>query len=1301
MKLYSSLFSVLFILSSGIILSQPSEWNHSGLGGGGAMFSPSISPFDNSSIYIASDMGGIYHSNDTGENWSLLDFNEIRANIESKINFTSSSNILYSVGNYPWPDERLPVKSIDGGTTWTELSGDPTDAETYYLYADPNSTQRVIISSYSELYFSSDGGASFNQVYSSSDLYIGGVFWDGNDIFVGCIDGLLVSHNGGISFSLENFNDEMPNNYGLLSMTGAKENGNIRLFCVARLKDDMWPALNPTDYWSTEADVFRLNYPDPNGWSRKNTGINNGDFPYFIDMAKDDIDIVYMAGATSSPNYQMVYKSTNGGNSWINTFQTANNQNISTGWMGDGGDLNWGWAESALGFAVSPNNPNNVIVTDWGFAHTTTDGGTSWQQTYVKSSDSNPAGSQTPNGLNYHSNGLEITSSWWLTWIDQDKIFASYTDLTGIKSENRGSTWNKNFSGNNYNSTYQVIKRPDNGKLFAAVSSVHDLYQSNYLEDGNIDAGSGEILQSTDDGVTWTTLHDFGHPVIWIALSPNDPNKMYASVVHSTLGGIFYSSNAGGSWVKLSNPPRTQGHPFNIQVLDDNTLVCSYSGRRDSNGDFTTSSGVFYSSNNGTTWSDRSHSDMFRWTKDIIIDPHDNTQNTWYACIFSHWGSYPNEVGGVMKTTDRGLNWTRLNSLYRVNSLTVHPDNPNISYITTETEGLWYSSDFSQATPSFIQLNYQFAQPMRSFFNPYDHDEIWVTSFGNGMRKGTTKSEKTYFVSTSGNNSNSGLNEAQAWRTITYAASSSSPVQPGDTVYIKAGNYGNEKVIFQTSGTETSEITFKGYQNTPGDHPNLNHSFGEPLDASIMPLLDGNNRASGEVAIVFYSQKYITLKNIQITNYEAGIDGWNASNITIDNITATSFGDINLEYNGKGITFSPHDNGANGNYNKLSNCFVENAAAEGYSVVGDHNELNNCTVYCNENTANAAMDYYILVVGDSNLINNCYAQRIGILDHDGHGIGFKGDCQSNIVKNSTAKNLGGGFYVRHRGCKYNTFENCKAYDLRGFLVRDGASNNTFTNCEAINNNSSVVFSDTGEDDGAQYTGRNNIFQNCIFRNTLENVIDFYYYDRESICDSNIFVNCVIDHSDYLFSCDRSNQDNMLVNCIITNVQNYSRTAQNQSTSYPLNIIIEYSNFYNNGFSAPPGTNITTFDPSYTDIINHDYHLQSNSQCINSGTIVNAPSVDFDSVPRPLLGNIDLGIFENGIFWNGNISNNWHTDGNWSNNIVPTNTSSVTIPNKNFYKYHPEVNSNAVLKRIYLNNTGKIIIKENIEFNVLE
>jgi hypothetical protein len=151
----------------------------------------------------------------------------------------------------------------------------------------------------------------------------------------------------------------------------------------------------------------------------------------------------------------------------------------------------------------------------------------------------------------------------------------------------------------------------------------------------------------------------------------------------------------------------------------------------------------------------------------------------------------------------------------------------------------------------------------------------------------------------------------------------------------------------------------------------------------------------------------------------------------------------------------------------------------------------------------------------------------------------------------------------------------------------------------------------------------------------------------------------------------------------------------------LNAIFEYSDFYNNGFLAPSGTSIYTFNPQFVDIANHDYHLQSSSQGIDVGTEDDAPDTDFDGVPRLLLGGVDLGIYEYGIWWNGNISHDWHMAGNWSNGQVPTLTNSVTIPLPTFYQYYPKVNNNASIQRIYLNHLSKLEINATAVLNVLE
>jgi hypothetical protein len=421
----------------------------------------------------------------------------------------------------------------------------------------------------------------------------------------------------------------------------------------------------------------------------------------------------------------------------------TNNQNVFTGWAGNGGDRDWSYGAGALGLTVAPNDSSKVCYTDLGFSHISTNGGGFWKQAYVNPADQNLTNALITKGRNYHGIGLEDTSCWTMAWADSNHIVAGYTDIKGAISSDAGSSWSFGYTGDNFNTMYCCFKHPASGILYAAVSSVHDMYQSTHLKDSAIDTGTGAILYSTNQGVTWLTLHSTTNIAMWVAPDPNNTNRLYASVANSTNGGIYVLSNiqsgATATLTKLAAPTNTEGHAFNILVLNDGTLVCTYSGRINSSGAFTKSSGVFVSTNFGASWINRSHTNMTYWTKDIVIDTNDPAQNTWYVGVFSGYGGPPNGLGGLYKTTNRGVSWTWLNSLDRVESCAINPLNSNELYLTTEVDGMWISTNINAATPTFTQIAaYPFRQPERIFFNPFNPTEIWATSFGHGLRVGST-----------------------------------------------------------------------------------------------------------------------------------------------------------------------------------------------------------------------------------------------------------------------------------------------------------------------------------------------------------------------------------------------------------------------------------------------------------------------------------------------------------------------------------------------------------------------------------
>jgi hypothetical protein len=60
-------------------------------------------------------------------------------------------------------------------------------------------------------------------------------------------------------------------------------------------------------------------------------------------------------------------------------------------------------------------------------------------------------------------------------------------------------------------------------------------------------------------------------------------------------------------------------------------------------------------------------------------------------------------------------------------------------YLTTEVNGLWYCQNLRSPSPAFSLVDsYPFRHPERVFYSPFDTSALWVTSFGAGLRIGST-----------------------------------------------------------------------------------------------------------------------------------------------------------------------------------------------------------------------------------------------------------------------------------------------------------------------------------------------------------------------------------------------------------------------------------------------------------------------------------------------------------------------------------------------------------------------------------
>ncbi|MBN1611822.1 MAG: hypothetical protein JW940_34640 [Polyangiaceae bacterium] len=687
----------------------------------------------------------------------MLPFRTLEGGRLSQFRFTADPSIVYAV-NLPWPPLGPPalVKSSDGGLTWNAPVASRYAADSpYYLFVDPRSSTRLLCSDYRHLYFSSDGGQSFTQVHATrreGGLLVSGAYFGGRDIYVATNDGVLASHDNGLSYAPDASLDAgLPEDESIVSFASAEQNGRVRFLAVTfRNRDIHGHATVTADTTAGDLDLFSNMYRltlGQSGWIPASSGLAPNEKLAMVAMSPDDVDVAYAAGGARIPAAEdpdagmapVIVKTVDGGTTWRSTFLSEHNANIATGWSGDHGDMGWHFGEYALGLAVSAHDPDRVVFTDLGFVHVSSDGGAHWRQAYVHSADQNPIGRDTPKSHFYRSNGVEQTSGWWLTWSDRNTLFASLTDIRSAFSRDGGVSWTRDANnGLTLNTTYHVVVDQRTGRLYAATSSVHDIYQSPYLRDSRLDATEnkprgGAVMVSSDQGATWSLVHDFQRPVVWLAQDPNRPADLYASVVSSQTGGIYRLdlSNPSRAPAALPEPPRTKGHPFNVYVLHDGSILATYSGHQDGDSRvFSNRSGVFLLPPGSSEWEDRSSPRMHYWTQDVVVDP--RNEDSWYVGVFS---DSVHDFGGLYRTRDRGMSWQRISARYRVESCAIDPKDPKRLYMTTQGEGLWVTEDLDQKQPVFRPVDdYPFQQPLRVFWNPFDTREVWTVSFGGGMR---------------------------------------------------------------------------------------------------------------------------------------------------------------------------------------------------------------------------------------------------------------------------------------------------------------------------------------------------------------------------------------------------------------------------------------------------------------------------------------------------------------------------------------------------------------------------------------
>jgi len=498
---------------------------------------------------------------------------------------------------------------------------------------------------------------------------------------------------------------------------------------------------------------------------------------------------------------------------------------------------------------------------------------------------------------------------------------------------------------------------------------------------------------------------------------------------------------------------------------------------------------------------------------------------------------------------------------------------------------------------------------------------VTITAGGGGI---------SYYVSTTGNNSNSGTSPSTAWKTITYAISQASA---GVTLHVLPGPY-PEFVNINKSGSASG-----GYITLISD-----------TDKSA--IIDGTNLApGGQTGLVsIASQSYVIVKGFEIRNFKTTNDNLEPLGIFVSGAGS------NIQILNNHI----HDIANTGTAHPASNCGSPNPQAHGVLFAGnmapgaltnitvDGNELDHMTTGCSETmTFDGNVDTFTVtnnLIHDNNNIGIDAAGFFSVSPNPTYDQARNGYIALNTVYNITSNNnpvyaancyCADGIYVdggTNIKIERNVVHNVDIGIEMASENSGRVSSNVIARSNLVYFNNSAGISIGGYQASVGGSSNVSVVNNTLLENDSKNT-GAGEFQVQFNASNNIFENNIVyAGSNALFVHSDGNQNNP----VTINYNRYFSSLTSSASNWTWatsTAVINYTGFAGASSWQSTGNDLNSLyaDPLFMSLTTPDLRVSASSPAVNTGNTSLGASVfgtaDFAGNARVQGANIDIGAYE--------------------------------------------------------------------------